>query len=240
METGLITIDSVPDQLAASGLVYDDELAGLFQSQQQGWHLPIVRVEHSDTSSSHRFYLDTGESYLDGERITPIGDRVTGAVFAEQTLRALWRTDEVRPQCVSINDQPTCDDPITQRCRDCPESLIATGQCRQKGRLFIVASVCDEVMPVVINLPPTSLKHLYRHKTRLYRSGLPAIAVNTVFTLRDVQRNGFRYAEIHIGIDGLAPKPMLDLAAQARTELICAMGQVTPSDYIEEGDKIPF
>ncbi len=70
------------------------------------------------------------------------------------------------------------------------------------------------------------------------RSKLPVVAVNTVFTLEDVKKNSYRWAEVNLDIDGIASKEMLLLAKQYRDELNRLMGVVSEKDYADPGDKV--
>ena len=72
----------------------------------------------------------------------------------------------------------------------------------------------------------------------LLRSSIPVVAVNTVFTLDDVNKNSFRWAEVNISINGVASKRMLQLAKQARLDLQRIMGDVSDIDFSEPGDKL--
>jgi len=95
-----------------------------------------------------------------------------------------------------------------------------------------------EIKPFIFNLSLTSLKHWNAHKKRLKRSKLPVVAVNTVFTLEDVKKNSYRWAEVNIDIDGIVLKEILLLAKQYRNELNRLIGVVSEKDYDDPGDKV--
>jgi hypothetical protein len=89
-----------------------------------------------------------------------------------------------------------------------------------------------------MNLSPTSLKHWNAHKKRLKRSKLPVVAVNTVFTLEDVKKNSYRWAEVNIDVDGIVSRELLILAKKYRDEFNRLMGVVSEKDYDDPGDKV--
>jgi hypothetical protein len=64
------------------------------------------------------------------------------------------------------------------------------------------------------------------------------VAVNTVFSLDDVKKNSYRWAEVNIDIDGIVSKEMLILAKKYRDEFIRIMTVVTDKDFDEKGDKV--
>jgi hypothetical protein len=96
----------------------------------------------------------------------------------------------------------------------------------------------DEIKPFVMALSPTSIKHWNNHKRKMRRSKLPVVAVNTVFTLEDVKKSPYRWAEVNIDIDGIASRESLLLAKQYRDELNRLMGVVSEKDYDDPGDKV--
>ena len=220
-------------RLKAAGWDFDTQLAELPEGI-----LPRLRIHHQD-NGQHSWYLDLGDSYLPSpDHQVELGQGpITGVVFADQLIRALWVSDEEHPKCSSIDNQPL---PIQSPCDDClicSEAIIGEGACKPKQRLWLLAQVNKSSQAIILNLPPTSLKHWRVHVHRLKQTGLPIVAVNTVLNLRDVQRNGYRYAEVHVGIAGIASKRMLVLAKQASRQLEATQSFISPSDYSDLGDR---
>lgn len=233
----MLNAENVSQAMSEVGLDFEAELLNGQMTGMQTYMLPQIRIEHRD-NDKHQMYIDPGDSYLDDEEPRVIGTSITGVVFAEQSIRAMWQHGETLPVCSSINDKPNVESPVTSSCRNCPESLIATGKCRPKMRVWLLIELDDVVQPVVMHLSPTSLKHWDHHKARLWRSGLPVVAVNTVFTIVPVKRNGFSYAEVAVSINKIADKAILHIAKQARDELQQSMWQIGARDYTKNGDKI--
>jgi hypothetical protein len=236
MEHQLIETDAVRQALSVAGWDLDTELAGMAVETSQ-LELPRVRIEHKD-NGNHRMYIDTGESYLDTDtqEILVPGNKLTGVVFAEQFIRAYWNEGEEIPACSAIDDQPIGQSPLAEDCQHCGHGIIG-GSCKPKLRLLLMAEVNGEVTPLIINLSPTSIKHWTAHKKKLTRSNLPVVAVNTTFELEDVKKNGYRWAEVKLGVDGIASKELLIIARTARTEFEALTKRITQRDFDDSGDK---
>ncbi len=229
----IIKLNDVQKTLAEAGFDLETEILNI-QTTGNGIDLPRIRIEHKD-NGKHRLYIDHGESYLDddSQEESIEGNTFRACIFAEQFIRALWDEGELLPRCSAVDAVPTVEDPVSENCKVCPESAIGSA-CRIKVRLWVLI----DGKPYIMNLSPTSLKHWNAHKKRLKRSKLPVVAVNTVFTLGDVKKNSYRWAEVNIDIDGIASREMLLLAKQYRDELNRLMGVVTEKDYDEKGDKV--
>jgi hypothetical protein len=231
--TDIIKINEVQKTLAEAGFDLETEILNI-QTNGNGIDLPRIRIEHKE-NGKHRLYIDYGENYLSDEsQEEDISENSFKAcIFAEQYIRALWDEGELLPRCSAVDAVPIVEDPVSENCRVCPESTMGS-QCKPKVRLFLLM----DNKPFIMNLSPTSLKHWNAHKKRLKRSKLPVVAVNTVFSLEDVKKNSYRWAEVNLDIDGIANKEMLLLAKQYRDELNRLMGVVTEKDFDEKGDKV--
>ncbi len=229
----IIKINEVEKTLSEAGFDLETEILNI-QTNGSGIDLPRIRIEHKE-NGKHRLYIDYGESYLadDSQEETIEGNTFKACIFAEQFIRALWDEGEILPRCSAVDAVRTVEDPVKENCKVCPESAMGS-QCKPKVRLWLLM----DNKPFIMNLSPTSLKHWNAHKKRLKRSKLPVVSVNTVFTLEDVKKNSYRWAEVNIDIDGIATKEMLLLAKQYRDELNRLMGVVTEKDFDEKGDKV--
>jgi len=235
--TEIIKLNEVQKTLAEAGFDLETEILNI-QTNSIGIDLPRIRIEHKE-NGKHRLYIDHGESYLadDSQEEKIEGNSFKACIFAEQFIRALWDEGELLPRCSSINDTPNVENPLSGSCNKCPESAIGS-TCKKKCRLWVLMKHNGEIKPFIFNLSPTSLKHYNSHKKRLRRSNLPVVAVNTVFTLADIKKNSYRWAEVNIDIDGIVSKEMLLLAKKFRDELNRLMGVVSEKDYDDPGDKV--
>ena len=238
MEQQLIETDAVKQALSVAGWDLDEELASMAVETTQ-FELPRVRIEHNP-NGRHRMHVDNGASYLeDGSQEVDIpGNKLTAVVFAQQSIRAFWKEGDEIPACSAIDDMPIVQEPLAENCRHCEHGVIgASGSCKPKVRLLLLATVNGEVRPLIMNLSPTSIKHWNTHKKKLNRSNLPVVAVNTTFELDDVKKNGYRWAEVKISIDGVASKELLISAKTARTEFEDLTRRISDADFGDSGDK---
>ncbi|MCF7823500.1 MAG: hypothetical protein K9N35_04950 [Candidatus Marinimicrobia bacterium] len=236
MEHQLIETDTVKQALSVAGWDMEMELAGMAVGTSQ-FELPRVRIEHKD-NGKHRMYIDSGESYLDdqSQEIEIPGNKLNAVVFAEQNIRAFWKEGDEVPACSGIDDMPIGIEPLAVSCKRCEHGVMG-GKCKPKVRLLLLAENDGEIKPLIMNLSPTSIKHWNVHKKKLARSNLPVVAVNTTFELEDVKKNGFRWAEVKLGMDGIASRELLVIARTARNELEEFTKQISKSDFDDSGDK---
>ena len=201
--------------------------------------LPRIRIDHHE-DGKHRFYIDYGESYVKGDKQVAFL-RVTelkAIVFEEQQVRAFWQEDEDHPRCYSIDDSILSAEPLSPSCEQCPESIPGFGACKPKVRLFVLPLLKNrEMQPMVLSLSPTSIKPWRDHQLRLKRSGLPPVAVITTFGLEDTINDGFRWARVQVGIQGIVSRENLILAKEAQQGISGVKTRVIPQDFSEAGDR---
>ena len=66
---------------------------------------------------------------------------------------------------------------------------------------------------------------------------MPVVAVHTVFNLDDIQKSPYRWAEVIITVDGIAPKALLLKAKEARDQLQKIMSEISQKDFQDPGDQ---
>lgn len=221
--------------LKALGLDLESEL-----SQQQSEvriNPPRVRIEHS-SSGRHRMFIDLGESYFDSapESIDIENNLLEGIVAIAQPVRALFEEGEQLPICAAIENTPTVQDPVSKSCIGCPEAIIGSGQCKAKIRLFLITQYNGQSQVVVFPLSPTSIKRWRSHLKRLQRSKLPYIAVHTLFSLLDIEKGPYRWAEVDVQADRLATKDEIAQAVIVRQEYSDFISQLEQTDFSDPGD----
>ena len=181
-------------------------------------------------------FLDRGESILEGgddeKWITE--NQVSGIVVTAVHVRAFFKEGEQLPRCSGVGDEPMVEDPLAESCRVCPEAHLGTGRCKPKVKLLVLSEGGElSAFP----LSPTSIKHWNGYIRKLSRSRLPYIAVQTRFTLQDVQRNGFRWAEVSPEVIRLVTEEELAKVRDIRNQLEGFDHQIEPRDYEDPGDR---
>ena len=236
MENTLIVPDDVRAALSVAGWDMDSEMESM-STEHSRFEIPVIRVEHR-TNSKHVFYLDRGPSYnVEDQSEVDLGDTLTGVIFAHQHIRAKWVEGKEIPECSSIEGMPVGEQPLADRCNLCEHSAIGS-TCKPKIRILLLSNLEGELKPYVLHLPPTSLKYFSQHVRKLSRSNLPIVACNTVFKIKPIARNGYKYGEIEISIDGVSNRETLMVAKQLRTEFEEFSKRLTRQDFIESGDTV--
>ncbi|MBT5270639.1 MAG: hypothetical protein HOL70_14480 [Candidatus Marinimicrobia bacterium] len=236
MEQSMIVPDDVRAALSVAGWDMDSELENM-STEHSGFEIPVIRVEHRN-NSKHVFYVDHGASYITEQPSElELGDTVTGVIFGHQHLRAKWVEGKEIPDCSSIEGIPVGEQPLADRCNLCEHSAIGS-TCKPKIRILLLSNLEGELKPYVLHLPPTSLKYFLQHVRKLSRSNLPIVACNTVFKIKPIARNGYKYGEIEISIDGVSDRDTLMVAKQLRTEFEEFAKRLTRQDFIESGDTV--
>jgi hypothetical protein len=234
MENQLIVTDDVRAAMSVAGWDMDSELDNL-SPDSQVFEIPVIRVEHK-SNSKHIFYLDLGSSYNDDQPSEiELGDTVKGVIFAHQRIRAKWVDGKEIPDCSSIEGIPVGDDALADSCIQCEHAVIGS-TCKPKVRIMLLSKLEGELKAYVLHLPPTSLKFWSQHVRKLGRSNLPIVACNTVFKIKPIARNGYKYGEIELSIDGIADRETLMVAKQLRTEFEEFAKRLSRQDFIEPGD----
>ena len=200
-----------------------------------GPEIPRIRIEHSP-SGAHRMFLDRGDSFLEGdsdEKWMP-ENQVSGIVVTAVHVRALFADGEQLPRCSALGDEPMVEDPLAESCKVCPEAHLGTGRCKPKVKLLVLSEAGElSAFP----LSPTSIKHWNGYVRTLARSRLPYIAVVTRFKLQDIQRNGFRWAEVKPEVVRLVTEKELAVVREIRKQAKGLDHHVEARDYEDPGDR---
>ena len=223
-ESGVVALDDI-NQL--DNIDIETEVTAMMENIPPS--LVRVRIDHSP-SGRHRMFIDNGESYDDiqEDQVDVPDNLFSGIVVFSQTVSALWLEGEQIPRYSAIDGKVTSG----------AGSEIHASQAKDKVRLFILTYLETKPKLVVFNLSPTSIKHWRNHLQRLARSKAPAIAVITRFSLSDVQRNGYRWAEVQCSIDRVIAQQELDVAMQLREECRQAFGVIQEQDFDDPGDRV--
>lgn len=143
------------------------------------------------------------------EELDTTTDRIYGIIIYAHDLNVCFEKDSTGepPVCVSM-DGVTGHDRLTGEtcdCEDCPRNCANKGErkeCRNKKRLYILTE--GTPVPLVIDLPPTSLKAWKTYTKSLNHLGfLRPHEVLTEFTLESaVNANKIKYSRVKIKASG--------------------------------------
>ena len=144
---------------------------------------------------------------LEGEETT---QEIIGVIVGVQNCRAYWAGDFAGggdpPDCVSEDNATGVGDP-GGNCKLCPQAAFGSdsrgkGQaCKQIKRLFLLRP--GSMLPLVVNLPPTSIRPATRYLLRLAGVGLKYQTAVTRITLEKTKNaEGIAYSVATFALAG--------------------------------------
>lgn len=151
---------------------------------------------------------------------------VVGVIVDHYPLNSFWSEkyngQNVAPECFSTDSRTGIGTPGGE-CAKCPYNKFGSGEdgqskaCKNAHRLYILRS--GELYPVVVTIPPTSLKSLSDYLAkRIVTKGLRSYGVVTKLTLKKATNNtGITYSQVQFSLaDKLTPE---------QTEIMKAYGE---------------
>ena len=133
-----------------------------------------------------------------------VAQELEGIIVFFQDVRACWLTEftgaNVPPDCSSVDSKTgvplDADSGIGGACADCPYAVFGSSnkpggkgqQCKQMRRLFILRN--EGFLPILVTLPPTSLKVTRQYFLRLAGKGIPFFGIKTKLTLEKQKNDG--------------------------------------------------
>lgn len=136
-------------------------------------------------------------------------DTITGVIVLKQTTRGYWikkeeGKDDKAPDCASLNGMVGTQKLVEEvrLCATCPNnkwgSIKGSGKaCKEMRRIMIVENT-DDYFPVILTLPPTSIKIFDEFLSGLYQKKKHEIMTNIKFSLDRAEGGGFKYAKIKL------------------------------------------
>jgi len=135
-----------------------------------------------------------------------------GVIIAMQKARSYWHDDTgtsegTPPDCVSHDLIHGHGEP-GGLCKDCPLNVFGSGvnghskACKETEHIYLLR---EGILPVVLQIPPSSLQAFKKYKSRLIGKGLSINGVVTEFTLKQSvsRKSGHKYSEVcfrHVGV----------------------------------------
>lgn len=166
---------------------------------------------------------------------------ITGIIIGVQNARAYWaQTIEASggnlpPDCISDDAVTGVGNPGGE-CRVCPFAQFGSdakqrGQaCKHIQRLFVLRA--EAMLPLVVNLPPTSLKGAKKYLLRLVSNGKRASSVVTKIALeRDKSADGIVYSKAAFAMVGELDAAQAATAAAYAAAFAPAFKRVDVQDF---------
>lgn len=247
-EKALVAIDSVKAVaiLKAAGvegaeaLSAEDQVAlvqalqaDIANSAQQSQYRPArFGIDHR----SRKFRDDLGD----------LRAELKGVVLYFHRARGRWVEGEKIPKCSSMDGNHGTDSDGKQiTCATCPLNPQVNGRwgdkdnCKELKRLFILLE--GERYPVLLTLPPTSLKPWDQFESAMRRRGKALISSYTILGLDSAEAHGQTYAKVTAAMGpGLPAQAILQLA-KIKDEVVRVAAEigVEDTDYPKSDDGAP-
>lgn len=141
---------------------------------------------------------------------------IVGVIIDHYPLNSFWpekyNGQNVAPECFSTDSRTGTGTPGGE-CLKCPYNKFGSGEdgqskaCKNAHRIYILRS--GELYPMVVTIPPTSLKSLSDYLAkRVVTKGLRSYGVVTKLTLKKATNNtGIAYSQVQFSlVDKLTPE----------------------------------
>lgn len=177
-------------------------------------------------------------------------DELRGVIVFKQKTRGFWKRGENIPLCSSLDGitGTVTETNASKSCAACPYNEWGSGTdeagnptagkaCKEMRRIFVAQE--NSELPVVLTLPPTSIKEFDKYISARVSQGIPDTAAETVFRLVPMKSDAnFQYAVVQPKLGKrLSPQEMLRFSKMRNTlQVAAAKMAVVAEDYnAEEG-----
>jgi hypothetical protein len=128
-----------------------------------------------------------------------------GVIVLKQKVRGLWNEGDQKPICSSFDGVVGLERMVEaeRTCIDCQHNQWGSGKggngknCKEMRRVLIVEK-SDDLFPVTLTIPPTSLNIFDNFISALIHKKIPLLATNIKFSLDPAEGSGFKYAKIRL------------------------------------------
>ncbi len=201
-------------------------------SQQSQYRPARFGIDHR----SRKFRNDLGE----------LLQELKGVVIYFHRARGQWAEGEKAPRCSSmdgVHGTNAEDEQIA--CATCPLNPQVNGRwgdkdnCKELKRLYVLLE--GERYPVLLTLPPTSLRPWDQFESAVRRRGKALISFYTIFGLDSAEAHGQSFAKIAPKMGpGLSAQVILQLA-KIKDEVVRVAAEigVEADDYAKSEDEAP-
>ncbi len=205
------------------------------QVSQEGIDLQPIRFKINKDSCTFLDPFGNGHS------------EIRGVIVYKHKMRGYWdrTSDDTIPECSSWDGRVGITrDGLQRECTQCPYNAWGSGvdeagnqtrgkACKEMRRLFI--ALADYHLPVMISLPPTSIKNFDSYISARLTKGIPDIAAETIISLVTERGGKYSYAVAQFKMgDKVPPKRMLELnKLRSSIEAAASRIGIEDEDYIQ-------
>ena len=183
------------------------------QVSQEGVDLQPIRFKINKDSCTFMDPFGNGHSEL------------RGVIVFKHKVRGYWNrnSDDTIPECSSWDGRTgiVTDTNEQRACANCPMNAWGSGMdeagnqtrgkaCKEMRRLFVALD--DYHLPIMLSLPPTSIKNFDNYISARITRGIPDIAAETIISLIPEKGGKYSYAVAQFKMgDKVHPQRMLEL-----------------------------
>ncbi len=170
----------------------DEEIRELLEEDLGGFTpTPIqVKIEHR-----MRFFV-----FPDGQT----EEELTGVILIAKKVRAYWEQGDRVPKCISFDGNTGKTSEGEERnCASCPYDKWGSGgeqrkACKEQRRVLFL--VDGWTIPVLINVPPSSLKRFDSFVSALYAKKIPLCGVIVSLRLDEAMKGEYNFSRLSIKV----------------------------------------
>jgi hypothetical protein len=243
-ENSLATID----QSRVNMILANVDTTGLTDEEKQ--NLAMILAEDYEASKQgftfkpQRFKINK-DSQNFSDPLGQIHDEIRGVVVFKQITRGYWdRTnkEDKSPVCSSIDGLTGRDrDGNARPCATCPNNQWGSAStaeeqrkgkaCKEMRRAFVIPS--GQFVPIMVSLPPTSLKDWDNFWSARVTQGIPDLAAEAIMSLIPAKIGGYEVSVIRMKSGNkVSPKDMLELnKVKKQFASSWAQTEITEEDY---------
>lgn len=170
-----------------------------------------------------------------------------GVVIFNHRARGRWIEGEKPPRCSSMDGihGNELDGKQQINCATCPFNPQVNGKwgdkegCKEMKRLFVLLE--GDRYPVLLTLPPTSLKPWDQFVSALQRRGKALISTYTIFGLDSAAAHGQDFAKIAPALGPALPAELILKLAKVKDEVVRVAAEIgiEETDYAKSEDEAP-
>ena len=217
---------------------YDELLAKELEIESDGFQLTPLRF-----AVEHRTRNFAGP---DGQTLR----QIRGVILKSQINRGYWKPGNPKPVCTSADGLKGIDaSGVERQCATCPKNRFGTatrlnesGQvvpgrgkaCKEMRRLLVLPTGYE--LPIILTVPPTSLKRFDEYASSLRMRRIPLISVETTIRLEEAQlQEGMSFAKMSFEAGDAVPREQIERLIGLREEILRRV-DLTAVDETEFGE----
>lgn len=217
---------------------YDELLTKELEYESDGFQLTPLRfsVEHR----TRNFASPDGQTMR----------TIKGVIMKSQINRGYWKAGNPKPVCTSADGIKGTDAAGNERvCARCPKNKYGTAKridengqvvpgkgkaCKEMRRLLVLPNGFE--LPIILSVPPSSLKRFDEYASSLRMRKVPLIGVETTIRLEEAQADGMSFARLAFEAGDPVPRERVEQLIAMREEILRHVDLAAVEDEAEFGE----